>query len=171
MKNRLGRIKNRLMAPDIRKLSNELTATGEMGRAIPGAVQAQAAAQAQSSAPVLHPDIPAAAGRTEISTYFTKVGGNNLLYQAEGWVRLRIMLETAGPVAIGSRDDVEPVLSGKGITLIRDVEISFPLAKGNRVFITSGAVNRVRMIVEPIPWAEQVTTMIGSLVSLIRSKQ
>lgn len=170
MKNRLGRMKNRLMAPDMRKLSNELKAPGEMGRAIPGVVQAQLAAQSQSPNPVLQPDIPAATGRTEISTYFTKIGGNHLLYQAEGWVGLRIMLETAGPVAIGTRDDVEPVLSGKGITLVRDVEVAFPLAKGNRVFITAGAVNRVRLIIEPVPWAEQNTTMLGSIVSLLRNK-
>lgn len=73
MKNRLGRMKNRLMAPDMRKLSSELKAPGEMGRAIPGAVQAQVMAQAQSSSPVLQPDVPASSGRTEIFTYFTKV--------------------------------------------------------------------------------------------------
>lgn len=167
-RSRLGNIKDKLMTPEFGRLSRELRAPGEIGRAIPGAVQAQMHAQAQSPLPPLSPDIPAATGRTEISTYFTKVGGNQLLYQAEGWVKIRLMLETAGPVAVGSRDDVSPVLSGKGILLPTDVEITFPMQKGNRIFITAVAVNRVRFIIEPIPLGEQLLTMIGSLLSLGR---
>lgn len=169
-RSRLGNIKDKLMAPEFKTLARELTAPGEAGRAVPGVVQTQRAAQAQSTRPVEIPDTPASTGRTEISTYFTKVGGNQLLYQAEGWVKIRLMLETAGPVAVGSRDDVSPVLSGKGILLPTNVEIAFPLQKGNRIFITAGAVNRVRLIIEPVPWAEQVTTMIGSIVSILRSR-
>ena len=168
---RLGKLRDRLVTPAsqaTQRLTSELRAPGEVGRAIPGQVQAQFAAQEQATKPVGTPDIPAATGRTEISTYFTKVGGNHLLYQAESWVRVRLMVETAGPVAIGSRDDVEPVLSGKGIRLPTDIEIPFSLAKGNRVFITATAVSRVRFIVEPIPWAEQIAIMIGSLLSLGR---
>lgn len=168
MKRRLGKMRDRLMAPDMHKLASELKAPGESGRAIPGVVQAQINAQTRSVKPLGTPEVPAAAGRTEISTYFTKVGGNNLLYQAEGWVRIRLMLETAGPVAVGSRDDVSPVLSGKGILLPTDVEITFPMQKGNRIFITASAVNRVRFIIEPIPLGDQILTMIGSLLSLGR---
>jgi hypothetical protein len=168
MKKQLQRLGNKLKAPEFNKLTHELKARGEFGRAVPGINQTQIRAESASKVPIGLPDIPAATGRTEISTYFTKPGGDFLLYQAESWVRLRLMLETAGPVAVGSRDQVSPVLSGKGILLPRDVEITFPLSKGNRIFITAGAVNRVRFIIEPIPWADQVGTMIGSIVSLLR---
>ena len=169
MKRQLRRIGNKLSADaGLRKISSELKEGGEFGRGIPGVAQTTMRAEAAAKVPMGLPDIPVASGRTEISTYFTKPGGDFLLYQAEGWVRLRLMLETAGPVAVGSRDAVAPALSGKGILLPRDVEITFPLTKGNRIFITSGAVNRVRFIIEPIPWADQFATMFGSIVSLLR---
>jgi hypothetical protein len=171
MKNRLSKIKSKLVTPntqEAKRLAHELRAPGETGRALPGPVQAQLMAQRQSPRKVGLPDIPAATGRSEISTYFTRVGGSQLLYQAEGWVRLRLLLSTAGPVSVGSRDDVAPVLSGKGITLPTDVEVTFSLLKGNRVFIAAASVNRVRVIIEPVPWGEQIATMLGNTVSLLR---
>jgi hypothetical protein len=131
-------------------------------------VQSQLATQIKAARPEGEPSIPAATGRAEVHTYFTKPGGSHLLYQAESWVRLRLMLGTAGPVAVGSRDYVAPVLSGKGILLPENVEITFPLLKGNRVYIAAAAINRVRVIIEPIPWGDQTTTMIGQIVSLLR---
>ena len=168
MKRQLRRLSGKLkMNTELQKISKELRTGGEFGRAIPGIAQTSIEADAAAKISVT-PDIPVASGRTEVSTYFTKPGGDSLLYQAESWVRLRLMLETAGPVAVGSRDQVSPVLSGKGILLPRDVEITFPLTKGNRIFIAAGAVNRVRFIIEPIPWADQVATMIGTVVGLLR---
>lgn len=158
------------MTPEIKRLAEELRAPGEIGRGLPGKVQAQVQANTLSQPTTIDPEIPAFTGRTEINTYFTKVGGNRLLYQAESWVILRLLLETAGPVAVGARDDVEPVLSGKGILLPTDVEIEFPLAKGNRVFITATAINRVRLIIQPVPWQEQQTSIMGSLLNLTRKK-
>ena len=81
------------------------------------------------------------------------------------------MLEGAGPVSVGSRDDVAPPLSGKGILLPTNVEITFPLTKGNRIFIAASAVNRGRFIIEPIPWLEQISTMVGQLVSLMSTRK
>jgi hypothetical protein len=170
-KRRRGKLfRNNLMTPELKRLADELRAPGEIGRGLPGKIQAQVQAKTLSQPATIDPEIPAFTGRTEVATYFTKVGGNNLLYQAESWVILRLLLETAGPVAVGARDDVEPVLSGKGILLPTDVEVEFPLAKGNRVFITATAVNRVRFIIQPVPWQEQQTSIMGSLLSLTRKK-
>lgn len=93
--------------------------------------------------------------RTDTSTLFTKIGGNHLLYSAESWVRIILRLETAGPVAVSTREAVPPVLSGRGILLGVD-DVTIVMAKGQRLFYSAEAVNRVRFIVEPIPWGESV---------------
>lgn len=167
---RLGKMKLRRMAaklrtPSLQKIAAELEQPGEFGRAVPGGEQAAIEEGVAPGVTEAKPAIPAATGRVEMSTYFTKPSGSEVLYRAEGWVRLRLMLETAGPVAVGSRDSVTPVLSGAGILLPINVEITFPMTKGNRVFIAATAINRVRVIIEPIPWEEQKTTMLGQLVA------
>jgi len=95
---------------------------------------------------------------TDIYTYFTlPTGQNELLYSAEAWVKISLVLETAGPVAVSTRESVIPVLSGKGILLDPSgVPSVFSIPKGNRVFISSESVNRVKVFVEPIPWLEQI---------------
>lgn len=100
---------------------------------------------------------------TEIYTYFTDApfGESKLLYSAETWVRVELQLETPGPVAVSTRQDVVPVLSGKGVLLPPDGEpIKFILPKGDRVFIASESFNRVRFFIEPIPWLEQILFQI-----------
>ncbi len=158
----------KLRTPSLLKIASELKAGGEFGRAVPGFEQSAIRTGVAPGVTEAEPAIPAATGRVEMSTYFTKPSGNEVLYRAESWVRLRLMLETAGPVAVGSRDSVTPVLSGAGILLPIDVEITFPMTKGNRIFIAAVAINRVRVIIEPIPWLEQITIMLGQLVSFGR---
>jgi hypothetical protein len=97
--------------------------------------------------------------RTEIYTYFTRATGEtSLLYSAENWVRMKLTLETAGPVAIGTSASLEPVLSGRGILLDTDREFEAYLPKGARIFIISETVNRVSVTIEPVPWLEQLST-------------
>ena len=98
---------------------------------------------------------PDVTSRTETYTLFTQIGGNRLLYSAESWVRVNLRLETAGPVAVSTREVVTPTLSGKGILLGAD-EVEFILPKGSRLIYTADSVNRVRFIIEPVPWLEQL---------------
>jgi hypothetical protein len=89
---------------------------------------------------------------TEIYTYFTVADGvSKLLFSANFWCTTKLTLETAGPVAAGTREDVVPVLSGKGILLTTLVEEEWVLAKGDRIFIAAESINRVKFIVEPLP--------------------
>lgn len=166
MKKRLKRFGGRIRTASMQRIAAELNTGGELGRAIPGGDLAQ------TKSKVIAKDIkdgesavPVTKGRTEISTYFTKPSGSHMLYRAESWVRIRLILETAGPVSVGSRDNVAPPLSGKGALLPINVEVTFPMQKGNRIYIAATAVNRVRFIIEPIPWLEQMATMLGTLVS------
>lgn len=92
---------------------------------------------------------------TDTYTLFTQIGGNRLLYSAEEWVVVRLRLETAGPVAVSTREQVAPVLGGQGVLLNAD-DLEFTLPKGDRLFYTAAAVNRVRVIIEPVPWLERI---------------
>lgn len=99
---------------------------------------------------------------TDIYTYFTIPDGESkLLYSAEGWVRIQLTLETAGPVSFSTRESVTPVLSGKGILLAADGEPSkFDVPKGGRIFIAAESINRVKVYIQPIPFLEQILFQI-----------
>ena len=97
---------------------------------------------------------------TQIYTFFTEIGGSTLLYTAPNWVTLRLTLETAGPVAISTSEDVQPVLSGRGILLITGVEKEIKLPRGDRLFIGAGTVDRVAVVIEPIPWLQTIAISI-----------
>jgi hypothetical protein len=95
---------------------------------------------------------------TDIFTYLTVASGaSELLFSAEDWIRIEFQLETAGPVAVGTKQNLSPVLSGKGILLPADGEpVRFIVPRGDRVYIAADAVNRVKVMIEPLPWIEQV---------------
>lgn len=108
--------------------------------------------------------------RTQVYTYFTRIGGTHLLYSAENWVRITMALENAGPVAVGTDAALEPVLSGRGILLNTQPgpSTTWVLARGTRVYTTAANVNRVAVTIEPIPWLEQLDldlARVGAAVS------
>ncbi|HZJ67684.1 MAG TPA: hypothetical protein VFD36_29475 [Kofleriaceae bacterium] len=104
--------------------------------------------------------------RTAINTYFTRANGQTeTLYSAENWVRIKLVLETAGPVAIGTDSNLEPVLSGRGRLLDTDEEFEAFLPKGTRLYIISETVNRVGVTIEPVPWMEQLSSEIVDVQS------
>lgn len=111
--------------------------------------------------------------KTDIFTYFTVPNGTSeLLYSAEDWVRITLILETAGPVATSTRQSVTPVLSGKGVLIPPSGQpLIFVLPRGDRLFIASESINRVQVFIEPIPWLEQLLHQIedgfGGLKGLI----
>jgi hypothetical protein len=96
--------------------------------------------------------------QTNISTYFTtQIGTTQLLYNADKeWVTLILRLETAGPVVIGEKQNLVPVLAGKGRLLPTDDDVEFILPKGQRLYIAASAVNRVAFTVEPLPLLQQI---------------
>lgn len=116
-----------------------------------------------ATAPEPQADQGRAEVRTYVSTYFTKISADEtqILYNGDRqWAKVKLTLETAGPVAVGVVQKITPVLSGKGIDLTTDVEVEIPVAKGTRLYIASTAVNRVKVIVEPSPWLEQITGLL-----------
>lgn len=102
-------------------------------------------------------------GNTQIYTYFTVPDVQQSIYSATRWVQIKLLLETAGPVAYSTRQNILPVLSGKGALLVTGESVNFTLAAGDRLFIASTTVNRIQFIVEPFPWLENITMSIKNL--------
>jgi hypothetical protein len=95
------------------------------------------------------------AKKTEIYTVFTDASGiTRLLYSAPTWIRVRLTLQTAGPVSVGTREDLGNVLSGQGVLLTTDEEIHWDLDREDRLFWVAESINRVRFSVERIAYGE-----------------
>jgi hypothetical protein len=129
--------------------------------AAPNAVNRPAIAVAKAVAtkdlPGAQPSVlPDNVQQTDIYTYFTVAGETKLLTSASRWTFVRLFLETAGPVAVGTRHIITPVLSGKGVLLPTGSELSFTLAPGNRLYIAAESVNRVKTILEPFAYLDQI---------------
>jgi hypothetical protein len=100
--------------------------------------------------PGVQPQVmPDNAQQTDIYNYFTVPGETKILISASRWILVRLTLETAGPVAVGTRATLAPVLSGKGPLLPTGVPFEFTLAPGNRLYILAESVNRVKVVNEP----------------------
>jgi hypothetical protein len=107
---------------------------------------------------------------TEIYTIFTKANGvTELIYSTEIWIKIKFLLETAGPVAVGTRQELSPVLSGKGVLLATGVELEWVLPKGDRMYWISESINRVKFSTEPISYGDDILTAIGSVRDATKS--
>ena len=116
--------------------------------------------------------------KTDVFTYFTKAGpqpnvpgGVPILYNADRqWADVTLVLETAGPVVVGTNSNLFPVLSGKGEQLITDVPMTFTIAKGpTRLYIASTGVNRVKVQIAPYAWLEELLGGINQIAGLLRT--
>lgn len=106
-------------------------------------------------------------GETAIWTTFTQAGGTKLLYSANTWVTVRVTLTTAGPVVVGNKQSLDPVLSGQGMLLVTDETMVFSLGSGSRLYYAADAVNRLSVVVEPVPWLRKISeTLAGASKSL-----
>jgi hypothetical protein len=104
--------------------------------------------------------------RTQVDTYFTRgpQPGEQpaLIYTGDRmWARITLILETAGPVAIGTSSKLIPVQGGNGALLRTGVPTVFMIAKGTKLFVASTGVNRVNRVIEPLPWLEQIVGVLG----------
>jgi len=102
---------------------------------------------------------------TEISTFIARPPINGqlpVLYNGDRqYAQVILTLETAGPVAVGTKQQLLPVLSGKGALLETGEPTSFFLAKGNRLWVASTSINRIKVVVQPVPWLEQFAGILG----------
>jgi hypothetical protein len=122
-------------------------------------------------------DVPASTpgdsdNRTFVDTFFTKVPVSGdpppVIYNGDRtWARVTLELETAGPVAVGNLSSIAPVLSGKGQLLETGVPAVFYIAKGTRLYVAAAGINRIKRVVEPIPWLETITGLVGGVITTL----
>ena len=108
---------------------------------------------------------------TDAYTYFTKATGvEQQLYTGDRpWAEVKLTLETAGPVAVATKQNFTPVLSGKGTLLRTGQEKTFTCPKGARIWIASTSVNRVSVVVQPFSWLEQLYATMGNDAAAARA--
>jgi hypothetical protein len=106
---------------------------------------------------------------TAISTFFarpTTDGQLAVIYNGDRqYAQVVLTLETAGPVAVSTKQQILPVLSGKGQLLETGVPLTFTLAKGNRLWVATTSLNRIKVTVQPLPWLEQIAGLLGFITS------
>lgn len=108
--------------------------------------------------------------RTEAYTRLTRANGESeLVKQMKSWTVCRVTLITAGPVDIGTRFNISPPQSGKGIELVPGQEIELKLSPGDRLYMVSNTVNRVSFTFEPVPYQDEIVTLIGAGNEIARS--
>lgn len=110
--------------------------------------------------------------RTNTFTYFTEPDGvSQEVFAATFWCRVKLFLETAGPVAVGFSADIAPTLSGRGVLLPSGgPELDFEMQQGDKLYAISGAINRVKFIVVPeFLQAAAEKTIVPGIVDGIRA--
>jgi len=104
--------------------------------------------------------IPTSDSKNTLTTVQTNAGEVVLLFQGNSaWSQVTLILETAGPVAVGTGPGVK-LTTGSGVRLTTGVPLSFPVARGERVYAASGAVSRIQVIAHPIAWGEHVANLL-----------
>ena len=93
-------------------------------------------------------------------TYFTQPGPTQLLLSLPSWSLVTLRLESPGPVAIGTREDLSPVGSGKGRLLPVDEDVKVVMVPLTRLYVVSNSVQRISVMAEPYPWLFELLTAI-----------
>lgn len=105
-----------------------------------------------------------AANNVDIFTYQTTSGQTAMLYSGNRLsATITLVLQTAGPVVVGWKQQLKPVLAGLGWTLQTGQPFVIPIAQGQRLYIASSSVNLVNVTVAPTPWAEQIAGGVAQI--------
>jgi hypothetical protein len=123
------------------------------------------------TAPAPSPALAGAEVKTEVNTYIAKPASDGtaaVLYNGDRqYARVTLVLETAGPVVVGTKQQLYPVTSGKGERLDTGVPFTFNIAKGDRIWVATTSINRIKVQIGPVPWLEQITGLLGGIVSQV----
>ena len=102
---------------------------------------------------------------TRIYTFLTvPTEGTQLLIRSlpDEWLEIVLRLDTVGPVAIGTSQDILPSTSGKGMLLPANQETRVHLSPDATLFIAAETVNRVGVQINAIPAIEQLLSLIAT---------
>jgi len=79
------------------------------------------------------------------------------------WTRLKLTLETAGPVSVGTNANLGTVLSGQGILLLTGVEREWDLQDGDRIYYVAESINRVQVSIESIAYGDDYNKTLAEI--------
>ena len=115
--------------------------------------------------PTPSPDMSGAELTTETYSYLAQASTNGrsaVLYNGDRqYAQVTLQLETAGPVAVGQKQNLLPVLGGNGILLETGEPFVFYISKGNRIYVATTSLNRIKVIIQPLPWLEQIAGLLS----------
>lgn len=107
--------------------------------------------------------------RADYYTFFTVASETRLLLSLPQWTKVTVELETAGPVAIGTRQQLDPVASGRGAMLSTDQPFEMLLGPNTRLYYAATGIHRVTIKVEAIPWMQSIYAAISALAPLLQA--
>jgi hypothetical protein len=92
------------------------------------------------------------------NTLFTRAGETRQIVASppDGYLQVRLLLETTGQVCWGFLQALTPVASGKGRLLIQNLEQVIELPPATRLYIASDGSNRVGLTVVPIAYQAEI---------------
>lgn len=143
------------IAQVIRALQNP---NKEQGRGSVSPVGSTAKTQALPSAPIIQ------ANATDV---FTTPGPTQLLYSANEWVEVTLILRTVGPVSVGNGANLVPVQSGRGTVLVTNEPVRFTLGRGTRLYAASTAISRLSVLIFPIASTSDLVAQRQQLDALL----
>lgn len=94
--------------------------------------------------------------KLDLRTIQTTPGTSVEIFRGEReWAEVTLLLKSAGPVSVGV-DKAITLDKGDSVSLTQDVPLKLTVARGQTLFVFSGAVSQLQIIVEPIAWGEQL---------------
>lgn len=113
------------------------------------------------------PNIAGAELTTELSTYIAKPpidGQLPILYNGDRqFAEVILELQTAGPVFVGTKQQILPLGSCKGQQLFTGQQVRYQLPKGNRLWVATGSISLIAVTIQAYAWLENITGLISSI--------
>lgn len=106
--------------------------------------------------------------QSRVYTHATLAGQTSLLKETlpDEWLEVHLILETAGPVAVGDVEDLFPIGSGRGLLLPFNQSVTFKLSPSSRIFIASATPDTISVRMNAIPGLDQILKAIGAAGAL-----
>lgn len=99
---------------------------------------------------------------TYTSTGVTASSDSQNFVSTDDWTQVRLLLQTAGPMAVSNIINAFPVGS-KGILLSSTVWTNIIVPPASRLYMVSNAPQRVSVVIEPVPYLATVVQLLSRI--------
>lgn len=171
-----------LAGATVAKLGDHAPGIKSLAQALPQGIVSSPAAAVTGASGHVSPEVARALTRVEgnqtpyqlqtdttelFDIFTTTIGESRSFYTTNRWIRVTLTLQTAGPVVVATRADVVPVNTGKGASLMPGVPLTMTLPRGSTLYYGCASVQRFSVVVEPIPWANEIAGKIDDVASAL----